>query len=166
MGDASIEISETLSLLTVTVPTVGESQAVRLRRLVVGIACLVLVAIAASVVTWKLKRPSAPPSKPVRHFVIHPEMVLGFEALWHHALALSPDGRRLAYVGEDRAGRRRLYLRELDEPKARPLPGTESAILNRLFLSIVVLLESERCINVVLLPPMASSIESNTITVK
>jgi len=128
IGDAGIEISETLSLLTVTVPTVGESRAVRLRRLIVVIACLVFVAIAASLITWKLKRPSVPPSKPVRHFVIHPEIILGFEALWHHAFALSPDGRRLVYVGEDRAGRRRLYLRELDELKARPVPGTESAI--------------------------------------
>lgn len=55
-------------------------------------------------------------------------MVLGFEALWHHALELSPDGRRLVYVGEDSAGRRKLYLRELDEFKTIPLPGTESAI--------------------------------------
>lgn len=129
VGDASIEINETLSLLTVTVPTVGESQAVRLRRLIVwGASCLLVGVIVASLVTWKLKRPSVPPSKPVRHFVIRPEMTLGFEALWHHALALSPDGRRLVYIGEDSAGRRKLYLRELDEFKAKPLPGTESAV--------------------------------------
>ncbi|MHC4571282.1 MAG: serine/threonine-protein kinase [Planctomycetota bacterium] len=129
MGDASIEISETLSLLTVTVPTVEKLRPARLRRLMVGgAACLLVGAVAASLVTWKLKRPSVPPSQPVRHFVIHPEMVLGFEALWHHALALSPNGKRLVYIGEDSAGRRKLYVRELDEPKARPLPGTESAI--------------------------------------
>ncbi|UCF43088.1 MAG: serine/threonine-protein kinase, partial [Planctomycetota bacterium] len=127
IGDAAIEIDETLSILTVTVPTVEKLRPARLRRLVVGIVFLVLVAMVASLLTWNLKRPT-PPKQPVRHFVIHPEMALGFEALYHHALALSPDGRRLAYVGEDSAGRRKLYLRELDEPKARPLPGTESAI--------------------------------------
>jgi serine/threonine-protein kinase len=56
-------------------------------------------------------------------------MILGQEALWHHALALSPEGRRLVHVGEDSAGRRRLYLHEWDEEElARPLPGTESAV--------------------------------------
>jgi len=48
--------------------------------------------------------------------------------LWHHALALSPDGSNLAYVEEGRDGRRKIYLRALDEFSATPLPGTEGAI--------------------------------------
>jgi serine/threonine-protein kinase len=129
IGDASIEINETLSLLTVTVPTVGEPQAVRLWRLAVGIVFLLLAVVMTILVTWNLKRPSTTPRKQVRHFPIRPEMILGQEALWHHALALSPEGRRLVHVGEDSAGRRRLYLHEWDEEElARPLPGTESAV--------------------------------------
>lgn len=42
-----------------------------------------------------------------------------------HGLALSPDGRRLAFVtGEPRAP---LWVRELDALEARPIPGTEGA---------------------------------------
>jgi serine/threonine-protein kinase len=43
------------------------------------------------------------------------------------SLALSPDGRKLVYVGGSR-GERRLYLRSLDSLEARPLPGTEAAM--------------------------------------
>ncbi len=132
IGDASIEIDETLSSLTVSVETVEKMRPVGLRRLIAwGAVCLIVVAVVTSLVIWNLKRPpqpGPPVSRSIRHFVIRPEMILGFEALWHHALALSPDGRLLAYVGEDSAGRRKLYLRELDKLKVRPLPGTESAV--------------------------------------
>ncbi len=132
IGDARIEIDETLSSLTVSVATVEKMRPAGLRRLMVcGAVCLLLGAIAATVVTWGLKRPplpGPPVNQPVRHFVIRPEMILGFEALWHHAFALSPDGKRLSYVGEDSAGRRKLYLRELDKLEVKPLPGTESAV--------------------------------------
>jgi serine/threonine-protein kinase len=39
-------------------------------------------------------------------------------------VAISPDGERFVYVGEAEAGRR-LYVRELGQLEARPLPGTE-----------------------------------------
>jgi hypothetical protein len=42
------------------------------------------------------------------------------------ALALSPDGRRLAYVAR-RDGRAELYLRELDAFEPKPMTGTEGA---------------------------------------
>ena len=41
-------------------------------------------------------------------------------------VALSPDGQRLVYVA-NRDGRWQLFLRELDESEANPLPGTEGA---------------------------------------
>jgi Tol biopolymer transport system component len=41
-------------------------------------------------------------------------------------LALSPDGRRMVYVGSQK-GVRRLYLRELDSLEVQPIPGTEGA---------------------------------------
>ena len=136
IGDASIEISETVTLPStippVTTSSVAISRPAGLRRLIVwGLTCLLFGAIAASMVMWSLKSPSppgAPVRQSVRHFVIRPEMILGFEALWHHAFALSPDGSYLAYVGEDSTGRRKLYLRELDKLKVRSLPGTESAV--------------------------------------
>ena len=42
------------------------------------------------------------------------------------AIALSPDGRRLAFVARE-GDRQQLYLRALDEAEARPLPGTDGA---------------------------------------
>jgi serine/threonine-protein kinase len=129
IGDASIEINEAMSSLTVTVPTVDRPHAVRLRRLVVEVVFLLLAVVVTSLTTWNLKPSSTSPRKEVRHIPFRPEMILGQEALWHHALALSLDGRRLAYVGEDSAGRRMLYLCKLDEDeKERLLPGTESAV--------------------------------------
>jgi serine/threonine protein kinase/Tol biopolymer transport system component len=44
--------------------------------------------------------------------------------LW--SFALSPDGRRLAFVA-DRQGQPTLWVRALDSAEARPLPGTERA---------------------------------------
>jgi Tol biopolymer transport system component len=44
----------------------------------------------------------------------------------HPVLALSPDGSRLVFVGEER-GKRRLYMRDLAAPQSRPIAGTEGA---------------------------------------
>ncbi|MHC4538464.1 MAG: protein kinase domain-containing protein [Planctomycetota bacterium] len=128
IGDARIEITETLSSLTASVATVERTQPAGLRRLIAAIACLVFVAVAASLVTWNLKRPS-PLSQDQTRFVIRPMTTLGVRAVvYHHALAISPDGKYLAYVDEGEAGGRRLYLRDMDDIQARALPGTEGAI--------------------------------------
>jgi serine/threonine protein kinase len=131
LGDAVIEIRETLSLPAtappVTISSVAISPRAMLGRLIVWTSvCLSVGAIAASLITWNLKR-SAPSSQPTERFIIRPETDLAPDAWFHHILALSPDGRRLAYVEEGGDARRKIYLRELDEFKARPLPGTEGA---------------------------------------
>jgi dipeptidyl aminopeptidase/acylaminoacyl peptidase len=41
--------------------------------------------------------------------------------------ALSPDGRRLAFVATDGSGRRRLWVRPLDTVEARAIPGADDA---------------------------------------
>jgi Tol biopolymer transport system component len=43
--------------------------------------------------------------------------------------ALSPDGRRIAFVGADSRGVSRLWVQSLDGLDARPLAGTEGAVL-------------------------------------
>jgi Tol biopolymer transport system component len=43
------------------------------------------------------------------------------------ALAISRDGRRIAFVAQDAAGTRRVWMRSLDRVEAQPLPGTEGA---------------------------------------
>jgi hypothetical protein len=42
-------------------------------------------------------------------------------------LALSKDGRRLAFVAADANGQRQLWVRALDSPRTQPLAGTEGA---------------------------------------
>jgi hypothetical protein len=42
------------------------------------------------------------------------------------SLALSPDGERLAFVGEGGDQKTRIYLRALDQLQALPLPATEN----------------------------------------
>ena len=124
LGDAAIEITETLNAPTDTTQLPAPSKRTGQWR---WIALLAFVAVAANLITWYLK-PSATPPRPTRRFTIYPETAFEVEALWHHALALSPDGKDLAYVEEGSDGRRKIYLRGLDEFEAVPLPGTEGAI--------------------------------------
>ena len=42
-------------------------------------------------------------------------------------IAISPDGRKIAFVAVDSLGRTRLYVRSLNSLSALPLPGTENA---------------------------------------
>jgi len=131
IGDAAIEISETLNLPASTPPDTTRSSAVSIPpnswRWPTTAVLLALVAIAAGFVAWHLK-PSARPSRPARRFTIYPKTNFEVEALWHHAMALSPDGKNLAYVEQGSDGRRKIYLRGLDEFEATPLSGTEGAI--------------------------------------
>ena len=133
IADATIEINETLNLPAVAPPTtatslMGEPAKDGKRFMVVVAVCLLLGIIAGSVAIISLWRPGGQQAQPARRFVVYPETSFEFEALWHCALALSPDGSRLAYVEEGTDGRRKIYLRELSEFEARPLPGTEGAI--------------------------------------
>jgi serine/threonine protein kinase len=48
---------------------------------------------------------------------------LEFSPYWSDA-AISPDGRFVGFAAQDSSGVRQLWLRPLDSPEARPLPGT------------------------------------------
>jgi serine/threonine-protein kinase len=76
----------------------------------------------AAALAW---RRSAPPPEPLTHFTVtlpsdHPIAFVDMPTL-----ALSPDGRKLAFTVSDSAGQTTIQLRALDQPEARPLPGTE-----------------------------------------
>ncbi len=75
---------------------------------------------------WALTRPEA--SKPVvRLGIALPE---GEEVRYVSGsnVVLSPDGRRIVYVGPDEPEGLRLWVRELDQLNATPVPGTEGAL--------------------------------------
>jgi serine/threonine-protein kinase len=60
--------------------------------------------------------------------MIRPVSKIADEALVHHALAISPDGKRIAYVDQGTGTERMLYVRELNTSEARAIPGTEGTI--------------------------------------
>jgi serine/threonine-protein kinase len=89
---------------------------------------LMVTAIAVGLGTLSLARlwPSrTTTSANVTHLTVVPEGSLPTEG--EAVIALSPDGRRLAYVA-GRNGRQQLYLKELDQFVGKPIPGTEGAI--------------------------------------
>jgi len=95
----------------------------RWRWLAWPVAAAVMVIVAAFVVL-KLKPPPAPRSVRRLTITLSPTAPVRSE-LSPEVLAVSPDGKRLAYA----AGlpRRQLYLRDIDQPTAQPIAGTEGA---------------------------------------
>jgi len=128
IGDAGIEISETLmdsgSATRITAPVPGVSGTWGLRRLIPSIVGVVLVATASSMITWTAKRPVFTPA-PVSSFPVSlPKNRMLAEN--NPAIAVSPDGKRLVYVGGLGAARR-LLLREINQVKGKELPETKVA---------------------------------------
>ena len=82
-----------------------------------------LIAVASAVLALREPAPSTPfgtfhISLPPESSMVPPEVV--------NSLALSPDGRHIAFVATHE-GRNVLWVRPLDSLEARPLPGTEDA---------------------------------------
>ncbi|MGD8500557.1 MAG: protein kinase [Phycisphaerales bacterium] len=127
IGDAGIEISETLtdsgSAGSVSAAAPSERKPVGLRRMrVLAVVCVSLGAVAATVITWNLKRPIPRPS--YRFPINLPQNQMLRES--DPEIAVSPDGKRLVYVsGFGRTTQ--LILREFDQTEGRELPETNGA---------------------------------------
>jgi Tol biopolymer transport system component/predicted Ser/Thr protein kinase len=92
-------------------------------------AALVAVALLAGGLIWSLMR-SAPstPAPIVSRFVVTPPPTAPLASLGGYDLAVSPDGKRLAYFAQDpQTGGAELYVRDVDELDARAVPGAEVA---------------------------------------
>jgi Tol biopolymer transport system component len=85
---------------------------------------LALAGVAAVLLVQRLT--ATPEPRPAAHFVLDTPEDLAFWT-WD-PVAVSPDGRSLAFVGTGPSGDRQLWLRPLDSPEARPLPGTVGAV--------------------------------------
>jgi serine/threonine-protein kinase len=89
-------------------------------------AALALALAVLALALWRVTRP-------VAHPLVRLDVDLGAEILLpalsstFTSVVLSPDGRRLVYVASVSGGRRKLYTRRLDQPKATELRGTEGA---------------------------------------
>jgi Tol biopolymer transport system component len=88
------------------------------RRLALGAIATAVVAVAAAWWPWTATEPEP---RRVSLSLAPPQ---GARFRW---FAISPDGRRLAFVATDSEQRDQLYVRPLDSLRAEPLAGTEGA---------------------------------------
>jgi len=90
----------------------------------------ILVAVAATVlVTWRVARPGTSQPLPRGRFQLEPP---GLDVVVSHApestLAVSPDGRWVAFRAWGPGVEPRLYVRAIDELEARSVEGTEGGV--------------------------------------
>jgi serine/threonine-protein kinase len=112
IGDSRIESDE---------PAVSSVTPTRRRYLPWAVAALFL-----GIAVWSLLRPAVEPERAVSRLTVN---LPSGQTLSHPndpAVALSPDGKRLIYVGGTET-KRQLYVRRMDQLDARPIPGTENA---------------------------------------
>lgn len=91
-----------------------------------GVLCgALLVAVLGAALVWSLREPQKTPSS-LHLGVFLPGTDVVDAGLENLAIALSPDGRSLAYCARGSGGIN-LYLRRLDQRDSTKLPGTEGA---------------------------------------
>ena len=93
------------------------------RKVLLWAAASLAACAIVGLAVWILKPAS---SKPVVRFAISLPAGQRVAALDSPFVVLSPDGTRLAYVAIE-GGIQQLYLRAMDSPEAKPIPGTEGA---------------------------------------
>jgi serine/threonine protein kinase/Tol biopolymer transport system component len=95
------------------------------RQLIIGLGTLLSGGAIAAVAVWNLK---PTPLQSVTRTVINlppGQQLAGLDS--GPAVALSPDGTRLAYVARQ-GGIQQIYLRAMNSLEVRPIPGTEGGI--------------------------------------
>ena len=102
---------------------VAPSRVSRLPWLIAAFA--ILLAVIASAWTFTtLRKPATSAERRLMFEFIAPTTPTGPPAL---RLAISPDGRRLAYTAPDSSGKLMLWIHSFDTLASRPLPGTQNA---------------------------------------
>jgi Tol biopolymer transport system component len=125
IGSARLEIKDT------TTPPVAEvmaspAGASRGRERLAWVMMVVLLTAASGMYLWQAQRADQIEVPPAQVQVVLPPGVHIAVDTEHPALALSPDGSQLVFVGDD-GGRRQLYVRDLADRDARVIPRTEGA---------------------------------------
>lgn len=93
------------------------------------LAIVAAVAVLTAHLVWFIKpdSPGKPPAAVVRS-TIQPQSRIADEAMYHVGLAISPDGKRIAYVDQGTETQRMIVVYELSTSESREIKGTEGAI--------------------------------------
>ena len=94
--------------------------------LVIALVVALVAAVAFAVVQWSAAHRHTAPAVVRFTMNVGASMLVGNSATGTN-MAVSPDGRTIAYAFVDQLGTSRVYVRRLDESSARPLTGTEGA---------------------------------------
>ena len=127
IGDARIELDDALAGRAIGAPVARRAG----RERVAWIAsALVTVAAALAVGTVLFPQRAPADTRAYRSSILpSPGASRPAGLLPSSRFALSPDGRRLAFVGTDAGGVTGLWVQSLDEPAGQPLAGTEGALM-------------------------------------
>jgi len=132
IGAARLELQEVLAGSTVAPGVTGphedsfgatEVRHLAKRRRAWAAALLVIAGLAGSLALVLLTR--TPGARPAVHFIFDPPQDVSLADF--NPLAVSPDGGSIVFSGGRHAGTAQLWLRTLDEPEVRALPGTVGA---------------------------------------
>lgn len=129
IADARIEIEETLAERSGPFQkTFKVAQGVRTRgwQRIAPWGLFGMAAITAAIVFWSPWRIEQPLNKSITQFVINLPSTETLDPGLRPAVAISPQGQSIVYVSvhDDRT---QLYLREMDQLVATPIPGTNDA---------------------------------------
>ncbi len=122
------EFAAALADPTTTTLRPGFQPAVAAKRrnwLVVGALALVTLVAGFLIGNRKTNPGSVGPNEVVRATLAFGDSA-AVQSIGNVRLAISPSGRRVAFVGSDGVDQQ-LWVRELDQPEARPLPDTKGA---------------------------------------
>ncbi|PYR66299.1 MAG: hypothetical protein DMF88_16790 [Acidobacteria bacterium] len=127
IGDARIELDDALAGRAIGTPVARRAG----RERVAWIASALVTAVAVLAVGSVLSLRRAPADTRAYRSSILPSPGASRPAglVPSSRFALSPDGRRLAFVGTDAGGVTALWVQSLDELAGRPLAGTEGALM-------------------------------------
>jgi Tol biopolymer transport system component len=119
IGDARFDLDPAVR------PEAAVARASR-RRLLAALVAGVAATIAAFAGGYLARVPAPPPDRGVTRFAIDPSDGLSISRENRGGLALSPDDRAVVFAAGNESGSR-LYVKWLDQPEPREIPGTDSA---------------------------------------
>lgn len=126
IGDVRIELEDLLAGRQRPASWPIRGVDTRRDRVALGAGAVAALLVVAFIVWALLARTRPGEALPLRLAMSLPVGVILPMETGHPVLALSPDGKTLVFVGDDR-GVRRLYKRALAEPDPRSIAGTEGA---------------------------------------